>query len=65
LTNTEGTHDFDIDELGVDTETVEVGEVLTTTFQIPADAAPGTEYAYYCSAGNHREMGMEGKIFVQ
>lgn len=65
LVNVEGQHDFDIDELGVDTEVTSSGDENTVTVEIPADAEPGTEYAYYCSVGNHRALGMEGTITVQ
>lgn len=65
LTNVEGMHDFDIDELGLDTEVIETGTESIVEFTIPADATPGTEYAYYCSVGNHRAQGMEGVIIVQ
>jgi plastocyanin len=65
LTNSGGMHDFDIDELNVDTPVIETGQESQVTFTIPADAAPGTTYTYYCSVGDHRAQGMEGTITVQ
>jgi len=65
LTNSDGMHDFDIDELEVDTLVIKEGETNSVTFIIPEDASPGTEYTYYCSVGNHRAQGMEGTIVVQ
>lgn len=65
LTNSQGNHDFDIDELNIDTEVISQGETNTVTVTIPEDAQTGTEYAYYCSVGNHRTQGMEGTIVVE
>ncbi len=41
------------------TETIGAGESATVTL----DLKPGT-YTMYCPIGNHRELGMEGKITV-
>lgn len=60
----EGMHDFVIDELEVRTDVMNAGEETTVTVMIPEDAEPGTEYPFYCSVGNHREMGMEGTLTV-
>jgi len=65
LTNSEGMHDFDVDELGVDGDVIAEGETTSVILTIPEDAQAGTEYAYYCSVGNHREQGMEGTIIVE
>jgi plastocyanin len=65
LVNAGGSHDFDIDELDIDTEVITTGQENTVDITIPQDAVPGTEYAYYCSVGNHRAQGMEGTIIVQ
>lgn len=59
--NDAGFHDFVIDELNVRTEVLGAGKSQTVTFV--ADKA-GT-FAYYCSVGNHRKMGMEGKLIVE
>ena len=61
FTNGEGFHDFVIDELNVRTQRVPEGE--SETIRIPTDKV-GT-YAYYCSVGNHRAQGMEGKIIIE
>jgi nitrite reductase (NO-forming) len=53
-------HDFVIDELGVQSDKVNNGE--TATVQFVADKV-GT-FEYYCSVGNHRAMGMVGKLIV-
>lgn len=59
--NTEGFHDFVIDELNVRTQ--RIGEGKSETIIIPTDKT-GT-YAYYCSVGQHRKMGMEGKLTIE
>jgi len=59
---TEGTHNFVIDELGVVTDVIAAGEEVTVEFTVPDE--PG-EYAYYCSVGNHRALGMEGVLTVE
>lgn len=59
--NTEGFHDFVIDELNVRTQ--RIGEGKSETILIPTDKT-GT-YAYYCSVGQHRKMGMEGKLTIE
>lgn len=62
LTNKGGMHDFVVDEFeGAKTKRLNTGETDTITFV--ADKA-GT-YEYYCSVGNHRQMGMVGKLIVQ
>lgn len=64
LTNSEGFHDFVIDELGVASEQISVGDETTVTFTIPENAA-GETYEYYCSVSNHRELGMVGLLTVE
>lgn len=61
FTNTEGFHDFVIDELNVRTQ--KIGEGKSETVLIPTDKT-GT-YAFYCSVGQHRKMGMEGKLIIE
>jgi plastocyanin len=56
-----GFHDFVIDEFDVKTKIVADGQQDVVEFT--ADKV-GT-YEYYCSVGNHRQMGMVGKIIVQ
>jgi len=61
LTSVEGNHDFVVDELDVATEVISAGDTTTVTF---TPDAPG-EYEFYCSVGNHREMGMVGTLIVE
>ena len=61
FTNTGGTHNLVIDEFDVATKTLQTGQSETVEFI--ADKA-GT-YEYYCSIGNHRQMGMKGSLIVQ
>ena len=61
LTNSEGFHDLLIDELGVNSGPVGVGQ--TVELVIPTDK-PGT-YEYYCSVGDHRAMGMWGTLTIE
>jgi plastocyanin len=60
LTNSGGTHNFVIDELGVDSGRIIAGE--SVTFDFVANEAG--EFEYYCSVGNHRAQGMVGKLIV-
>ena len=59
--NTEGFHDFVIDEFNVRTKIIPSGQ--TDTVQFTADKA-GT-FEFYCSVANHRQMGMKGSLIVQ
>lgn len=61
FTNTGGMHDFVIDELNVKTKQISDGQKEEVMFV--ADKA-GT-FEYYCSVGNHRQMGMVGKLIVE
>lgn len=54
-------HNFIIDELGVATETISPGG--TDTVEFTADQS-GT-FTFYCSVGNHRQLGMEGELDVE
>jgi plastocyanin len=60
--NTGGFHDFVIDEFN-GSKTKQIGADAEETIQFVADKA-GT-FEYYCSVGNHRGMGMVGKLIVQ
>lgn len=59
--NTQGMHDFVVDELGIKTEVIQQGQQEVVEFT--ADKA-GT-YEFYCSVGQHRQMGMVGTLTVQ
>ncbi len=55
-----GTHDFVIDEFNVKTKVLQANSSETVEFT--ADRT-GT-FDFYCSVGNHRAMGMVGKLTV-
>ena len=57
----EGTHDFVLDEFGVQSETVSGDDETTVTFT--ADKK-GT-FEFYCSIGDHRAQGMVGTLTVE
>ena len=59
--NAAGTHNFSIDELNLKTPVISGGEEAVLEFT--ADKA-GT-FEYYCSVGNHKEMGMVGTLVVE
>lgn len=59
--NVEGFHDFVLDEFDVKTAQLEEGKEETVEFV--ADQAGSFEY--YCSVGEHREMGMVGTLIVE
>ncbi len=54
-------HDLVIDEFGVATS--QLGDEEEEEVEFSADKS-GT-FTYYCSVGNHRQMGMVGKLVVQ
>ncbi len=56
-----GPHDFKIDELSVATEIVNPGEIQSVQFV----ANQVGQFEYYCSVGNHRQMGMKGMLIVE
>lgn len=61
LVNEQGFHDWVIDEFSARTKQLNAGE--TDSVEFVADKA-GT-FEYYCSVGNHRQMGMVGKLIVE
>ena len=60
FTVTGGMHDFVIDELGVATEILTVGETEVVEFV----ATEVGSFEYYCSVGSHRADGMFGTFNV-
>ena len=61
LNNTEGNHDFVIDEFNARTKVIRgAGQDI---IEFTADKI-GT-FEYYCSVGSHREMGMKGSLIVK
>lgn len=61
FTSESGFHDWVIDEFDAATDQVQTGETSEVTFV--ADQAG--EFEYYCSVGNHRQMGMVGTLIVE
>lgn len=61
LINKDGFHDWVIDEFNAKTAQVKAGEA--TEVEFVADKV-GT-FEYYCSVGNHRQMGMKGNLIVE
>ena len=55
-----GFHDWVIDEFSASTKQVRPGTPTSVTF---VAGSAGT-YEYYCSVGNHRDMGMVGALTV-
>jgi len=58
--NTQGFHDFVIDEFNAKSKTIQANQTDELTF---VASKKGT-FQYYCSVGNHRTMGMVGKLTV-
>lgn len=58
--STDGLHDWTVDEFNAATRTVQTGG--STFVEFVADKA-GT-FQYYCSVGNHRQLGMIGNLVV-
>lgn len=61
LTNTGGMHDWVLDEFDAKTRQLASGQ--SETIEFVADQV-GT-FEYYCSVGNHRQMGMVGNLIVE
>ena len=59
--NSGGFHDWVLDEFNVKTPTIQGG--ATADVQFVADKT-GT-FEYYCSVGDHRQMGMKGTLTVK
>lgn len=58
--NESGTHDLRVDGYNVGTKVIQGG--ASETFEFVADKTGSFEY--YCSIGQHREMGMKGTLTV-
>ncbi len=59
--NTDGMHDFKVDELNIATAMVESGQEDFVEFTPDKTGS----FEFYCSIGNHRAMGMKGTLIVQ
>lgn len=56
-----GFHDWRLDAFNAATKVLQSGQSETVEFV----ANKAGQYEYYCSVGNHREMGMVGKLIVE
>lgn len=54
-------HDFRVDEFNAATEVIQGGQTDTVEFV----ASEAGMFEYYCSVGNHRQIGMVGKLIVE
>lgn len=54
-------HNLVIDELEVSTKTVGAGKEDTVIFT----ASKAGDFEFYCSVGNHRQLGMEGRVTIK
>lgn len=54
-------HDLVLKDLGVRTNVIAGGKEETISF-VPEKSGV---FTYYCSVGNHRQLGMEGKVKVE
>lgn len=61
LNNVSGFHDFVIDEFNARTKQINGAGTDTVEFV----ASKSGTFEYYCSVGQHRQMGMVGKIIVE
>lgn len=61
LKNTEGVHDFRVDELGIETAVIREGHEDFTEFTPDKIGS----FEFYCSVGNHRALGMKGSLVVE
>ena len=59
--NTGGYHDFNIDEFNLKTQIINTDQQETVEFM----ANKSGEFEYYCSVGNHRDLGMTGRLIVE
>lgn len=56
-----GMHDWVVDEFSARTDVISTGQTAEVTFV----ANQAGEFEYYCSVGNHRQMGMVGTLVVE
>lgn len=59
--NSGGFHDFVLDEFNV--KTSQIGDGLQETVEFTADQTG--QFEFYCSVGQHRQMGMVGTLIVE
>jgi plastocyanin len=61
FTNTDGFHDWTIDDFNAKTKQIQTGQ--TAEVEFVADQAGS--FQYYCSVGQHRQLGMVGTLIVE
>lgn len=61
FTSKGGQHDWVVDEFAAATAVVSSGQTADTTF-VPDRTG---SFQFYCSVGNHRELGMVGTLIVE
>ncbi len=59
--NAGGVHDWTIDEFGAATQVIQAGQEEVIEFVADKTGV----FEYYCSVGNHRQLGMRGKLIVE
>ncbi len=59
--NENGMHDWRLDEFNVGTKVIGAGQQETVEFV----ASKAGQYEYYCSVGQHRQLGMKGTLVVE
>ncbi len=59
--NQQGFHDFVVDEFNIATKKINEGQTDIIEF-VPNKKG---QFEYYCSIGNHRQMGMVGKFIIE
>lgn len=59
--NSGGVHDFVIDEFNVRTKQISAGKSDSVEFTADRKGV----FEFYCSVGNHRQIGMFGKFIVE
>ena len=59
--NSEGFHDWKIDEFGASTKQIKAPAIEVIEFT----ASKTGSFEYYCSVGSHRAMGMKGTLVIK
>ena len=62
LNSKNGSHRLIIDGLNYDSGIISEGQTKIVTISIPANAKG--EYEFHCGVGNHKDMGMMGKLQI-
>lgn len=54
-------HNWVVSDLDISTKTINPGREDSVIIK----AEKAGEYTFFCSVGNHRQLGMEGELFIQ